>query len=156
MDGINVWILIHNTTKRRKDDNMTKTKKKFNRHEIYGILRDYHWLVKEVDRLIKELNVTESVGVASYSDEPRGGGGPSKPIESEVIRREKKYDRMKRYLMRVDFINEKSANITDEREKVILDCILDGMRMSAVASHLGISRHTANQIRDIIVVKLDE
>lgn len=41
-------------------------------------------------------------------------------------------------------------------EKVILDCILDGMKMSAIADHLNISRHTANQIRDIIVVKLDE
>jgi len=134
----------------------TKQKKRFNRHEIYGILRDYHWLVKEVDRLIKELNMTESVGVASYSDEPKGGSGPSNPIESEVIRREKKYDRLKKYLERVDFVNMKTSNIKDEREKVILDCILDGMRMSAVASHLNISRHTANQIRDIIVVKLDE
>lgn len=133
-----------------------KTKKKFNRHEIYIILRDYHWLVKEVERIKAELNITESVGVASYSDEPRGDSGPSNPIESEVIRREKKYDRMQRYLKRVNFINEKSVNITDEREKVILDCLLDGMRMSAVAKHLNISRHTANQIRDIIVVKLDE
>lgn len=130
--------------------------KTFNRHEIYGILRDYHWLVKEVDRLIKELNITESVGVASYSDEPRGGSGPSNPVEAEVVRREKKYDRLNKYLERVDFIKSKSDNITDEREKVILDCILDGMRMSAVAQHLNISRHTANQMRDIIVVKLDE
>jgi|SRR5690625_3119791 len=133
---------------------MKKTKP-FNRHEIYGILRDYHWLVKEIERIKSELNITESVGVASYSDEPRGSG-VSNPIESEVIRREKKYDRMKKYLSRVDFINEKATNITDEREKVILDCILDGMRMSAIANHLNISRHTANQIRDMIVVKLDE
>lgn len=130
--------------------------KEYNRHEIYAILRDYHWLVKEVGRIKKELNITESVGVASYSDEPRGDSGPSNPVESEVIRREQKYDRMRKYLKRVDFINEKSNNIKDEREKVILDCILDGMRMSAIASHLNISRHTTNQIRDIIVVKLDE
>ena len=130
--------------------------KTFNRHEIYGILRDYHWLVKEVDRLIKELNITESVGVASYSDEPKGGSGPSNPVAAEVIRREKKHDRLKNYLRRVNYINEKSVNVIDEKEKVILDCILDGMRMSAVAQHLNISRHTANQIRDIIVVKLDE
>lgn len=132
------------------------TTKLFNRHEIYGILQDYHWLVKEVERLVKELNITESVGVASYSDEPMGDSGPSNPVEAEVIRREKKYDRLKKYLKRIEFINYKSAYIVDEREKVILDCILDGMRMSAVAKHLGISRHTANQIRDIIVVKLDE
>ncbi len=130
--------------------------KKFNRHEIYAILRDYHWLVKEIDRIRKELNITESVGVASYSDEPRGNSGPSNPIESEVIRREKKYVRMEKYISRVDFINNKTKNISDEREKVILDCILDGMKMSAIAEHLNISRHTANQIRDIIVVKLDE
>lgn len=134
---------------------MTLTKP-FNRHDIYGILRDYHWLVKEIKRIKSDLNITESVGVASYSDEPRGSSGPSNPVQSEVQRREKKYERMEKYLSRVDYIVKQSKNITDEREKVILDCILDGMKMSAIAEHLGISRHTANQIRDIIVVKLDE
>ncbi|MDN4609137.1 LuxR C-terminal-related transcriptional regulator [Sporosarcina highlanderae] len=134
---------------------MTKTKP-FSRHEIYGILRDYHWLVREISRIKSDLNITESVGVASYSDEPRGNSGPSNPVQAEVERRDKKYDRMAKYLARVDYINRQSKNITDEREKVILDCILDGMKMSAIADHLNISRHTANQIRDIIVVKLDE
>lgn len=134
---------------------MTTAKKPYHRHDLYGILRDYHWLVKEIDRIRKELNITESVGVASYSDEPKGGSGPSNPVAAEVQRREKKRDRLDKYTDRVNYINEQSKNITDERERVILDCLLDGMRMSEVAKHLGISRHTANQIRDIIVVKLD-
>lgn len=134
---------------------MTTTKKPYHRHDLYGILRDYHWLVKEIDRIRKELNITESVGVASYSDEPKGGSGPSNPVAAEVQRREKKRDRLDKYTDRVNYVNEQSKNITDERERVILDCLLDGMRMSEVAKHLGISRHTANQIRDIIVVKLD-
>lgn len=134
---------------------MTTKKKPYHRHDLYNILKDYHWLVKEIERLRRDLNITESVGVASYSDEPKGGSGPSNPVAAEVQRREKKRDRLDKYTARVNYINEKSQNITDERERVILDCLLDGMRMSEVAKHLGISRHTANQIRDIIVVKLD-
>lgn len=130
--------------------------KPYNRHDIYSVLRDYHWLIKEIHRIKAELNQVESAGVASYSDEPKGDSGPSDPVLSEVTRREKKYDRMNSYLDRVNYISEKSENITDERERVILDCMLDGMKMSEIAKHLNISRHTANQIRDVIVVKLDE
>ncbi len=134
---------------------MTTKKKPYHRHDLYNILKDYHWLVKEIERLKRDLNVVESAGVASYSDEPKGGSGVSNPVLAEVGRREKKRERLDKYLHRVNYITEQSKNITDERERVILDCLLDGMKMSEVAKHLGISRHTANQIRDIIVVKLD-
>ena len=131
-------------------------KKPYNRHELYIIIKDYHWLVKEIDRITKELDQVECAGVASYSDEPMATGGSPDKVGAEVVRREKKYERMKDYSDRVEYVVSKLGNIKSERERVLLDCMLDGMRLSEVSKHLGISRTHANMMRDQIIVKLDE
>lgn len=132
------------------------TKPKYNKHEIYEILQGYHWIKKEVNRIRLELNKIDSVGVASYSDEPKGGNAISNPVAAEVNRREKKYKRLDSYLDKMNFIDQRTGNVTNEKHKAALDCMLDGMSMSAIAIHMNISRRTVHHIRDEIVKKLSE
>lgn len=133
-----------------------KQAKSFNKYETYNILRDYNWIVKEANRIKLQLNKFETVGVASYSDEPRGGNGTSDRISGEVIRREKNYKRLNGYLDKIAFIEERLDNIVDEKEKVVLDCILDGMGINAIAVHLNMSRRMVHKLRDNIVDELVE
>lgn len=126
----------------------------YNKHEIYGILQNYNWIVKEANRITLQLNSVETVGIASYSDDIRGGSGPSDRVGGEVIRREKTRDRLDGYVNKIKFISERSVNIKEDIEIAVLNCILDGMRMNAIAIHLNMSRRTAHHIRDKVVEKL--
>jgi|GEM_PF-3383114 len=132
----------------------TLSKQSFNKHEIYIILSDYNWIVKEANRIKLQLSQFETVGVASYSDEPKGGNGVSDRIGGEVIRREKNHKRLKGYLSKIEFIEHRSDNIVDEKEKAVLDCILDGLGINAIAIHLNMSRRMIHKIRDNIVDRL--
>ena len=133
---------------------MKTDKKSFNKHDIYVILQNYNWMIKEANRIKLQLNGVETVGVAQYSDMPRSGGGPSDVVGGEVIRREKTHERLNKYLEKVSFIVERSPNIEEDIEVAVLNCILDGMRMNAIAIHLNMSRRTVHHIRDKIVEQL--
>ncbi|MEH7251908.1 DNA-binding response regulator [Neobacillus niacini] len=129
----------------------------YNKFQIYGILKDYFWMLREIQRLDRELTKTDFRGTAQYGIEaslPHGQGIVSQAIENEVIRRSKKSDNMVEYARKVNFVNERFYKITDEKEKVILDCLLDGMSIIAISKHLGLSRRRVNELRDDIVDKL--
>lgn len=130
---------------------------KFNKHEIYGILKDYHWMLKEIIKLDWEMQKTDFTGVAQYGIEatlPHSKGVVGKAIENEIVRRSEKSERIYEYAKKVNFIHERIHRITEEKEKVILDCMLDGLTLTAISKHLSMSRKQITDIRDIIVDQL--
>jgi uncharacterized protein YjiK len=128
--------------------------KTYNKHQIYGILRDYRMMVNQIQLLSYELSNTGFKGVAQYGSSagmPTGQGIVSKALESEVMRRNDKSERMIDYANKVKYINDNRHKVTDEREKVVLDCLLDGMTLNAIARHLGSYRNQISKIQDSIV-----
>jgi len=133
------------------------TATKLNKYQIYNLLKNYHWMVKEIKRIDQYLNETDFKGTAQYGLEatlPKPQGIVGKALENEVIRRTMKSKRMNRYIHEVNFLNERIHVITDEREKVVLDCLLDGMGTTAIGHHLQTTRKQVNDIRENIVKKL--
>lgn len=131
----------------------------YNKFQIYGILKDYNWMLREIQRIDRELLKTDFHGTAQYGIEatlPHAVGIVGKALENEVIRRTEKSDRLIDYVNKVNFINDNHHKVTDEKEKVVLDCLLDGMDMSAIAHHLRISRKQTHKLRDDIVNRLAE
>lgn len=126
----------------------------FNKHQIYGILKDYHWMLKEIIKLDKELQKTDFSGTAQYGIEatlPHGKGIVGKAIENEIMRRYKKSERIYEYAEKVNFINGRTLNIKEEKQKVVLDCLLDGLSITAIAHHLQTNRKHIHKIVDDIV-----
>lgn len=127
---------------------------KFNRHQIYGILKNYAWMLHEIKRLDRELQRTDFSGVSQYGIEaslPHAQGIVRRALENEVMRRNRKSDKLLKYCEQVNFINENAGKITDEKEKVVLDCLLDGMSLTAISKHLRMSRQQITDLRDKIV-----
>jgi DNA-binding NarL/FixJ family response regulator len=130
---------------------------KIRTYDIYDIIKGYHWMVKEIDRLTDQLDETEFNGVAQYGIEaamPKGGSVTPNGLDGEAQRRDKKRNRLFEYKYKVEFINERESRIKDEKERVILDCMLDGMTLTAIAKHMNISRTQVNHLQDEIVKKL--
>lgn len=127
---------------------------KFNKHQIYGILKDYHWKLREIQRLDRDLLKTDFRGAAQYGIEatlPHAVGIVGKALENEVIRRNKKSSDLLKYCEQINFINENMHKVTDEKEKVVLDCLLEGMDITAISHHLRTNRRHVHLLRDNIV-----
>jgi hypothetical protein len=133
--------------------------KMYNKHQVYGILKNYFWMLREIQRIDSELSRTDFKGVAQYGISatlPTGKGLVGKTLENEIVRRNLKSERLLNYIDQVNFINDNMDKVTDEKEKVILDCLLDGLSISAISRHLGTNRKQINVQVDNIINSLVE
>lgn len=125
--------------------------------EVSNIIRDYHWMINEIKRINFVLNDTDQKVTASYGIEasmPKAKGDPADTIAFEVIRREKKSKRVTKLEKKIKFIQDNLHKVQDERQKVVLDCLLDGMSITKVAYHMGLSRKHIHTIKEQIVETL--
>lgn len=124
-------------------------------------LRDYSFVVKEIERIeesldkaIRKLGGPATKLVAVYGDEagmPKGQGTKSTVAEE---RYERQFQRVQKLKEKVKRINHAAEQIVDEKERTVLECILDGERMNVVARHVGVSRQRLNEIKRLIVKKM--
>jgi len=128
-----------------------------NKKQIANALRDYSWMINEIKRQRKMLEDAGDGITAQYGIEaslPKGSGQNSDPVFREYLRREKKSKWVEKLEEKVLFIQERIPNITEEREKAVLECLLDGMSMIAISRHMGLSERHIFRIRDSIVDKM--
>ncbi|MGG4442331.1 hypothetical protein [Brevibacillus fortis] len=127
-------------------------------------IKDYHWMVKEVERLRKEIDKAISSNpliqeklVATYGDAasiPSGKGLRLSTLTIPEERYEKRIERMKSLENKVRQINEFAINLEDNKYRTVLECMMDGMRINGIARHLGVSRQRLNEIKRDIVNRL--
>ncbi|WP_038246235.1 helix-turn-helix domain-containing protein [Virgibacillus salexigens] len=128
-----------------------------NKKEIGNTLRDYKWMINEIKRqreFLKDAgtNLVAQSGIESAM--PKAQGGTSDPVAREVVRRDKKYTWINRLERKVTYIQERIPAISNERELVVLECLLDGMSMRAISNHMGLSERHIFRIRDAIVSQM--
>jgi DNA-binding CsgD family transcriptional regulator len=133
-------------------------------NQIETLLRDYYWMKKEVNRLQKYLygrpSPMRSWGVAQYGLDaamPKGSSGKSQmELRSMDIREERLYKRLEKFQERVYAIELAADLLEDERERVIYDCMIDGMSFREISYHLGISRNQVKKSKDDILNHLSQ
>ncbi|MFF2528549.1 hypothetical protein ACFVS2_06500 [Brevibacillus sp. NPDC058079] len=122
-------------------------------------IKDYHWMVKEVERLRKEIDKAISSNpliqeklVATYGDAagmPSGKGVRLSTLTIPEERFEKQIERMINLEKKVRQINDFSVSLEDSKYRTV-----DGMRMNSIARHVGVSRQRLNEIKRDIVTRL--
>lgn len=114
-------------------------------------------MVKEIQNIDNELSEINLSGVARYGDEaglPHAKGIVGKALENEVIRRNDKYKRQYGYIDKVNYIADHIYKITNNKERVVLDCLLDGLTINAISRHMGVSRTQVNKLISDILEQL--
>jgi|SRR5690625_1631401 len=124
-----------------------------NKKEIEQALRDYNWMLNEIKRQREIFNNIGGNITANIDDMPKGQGQTSDPVAMEVIRRDKASQWVRKLEEKVLFIQERIPIITDEREKAVLQCMLDGMSMVAIGKHMGLSRRHVYNIKESIIAQ---
>lgn len=128
-----------------------------NKRQIEDTLRNYNWMINEIKRqryLLADGGASLVAQSGIESTLPKPVGNPSDPISIEVIRRDKKHGWINKLEYKVSFIQLGMHLIEDEREKAVLECLLDGMSMIAISNHMGLSRRHIYNIKDSIVNKI--
>lgn len=94
-------------------------------------------------------SLTAQYGIESVM--PKAQGSPSDPVYQEIVRIEK-YDRnIKNVREKVMFVQNHSQYVTNTKNKVILDMLLDGMTLRDVATELGMSLSNVGRRKTHIV-----
>lgn len=128
-----------------------------NKETLQETIRNYCWIISEIERLEQELQEYEFSGTAQYGEEaamPKAVGHISNPVAGEAIRRQAKSKRRIRMEEKVMYIQNRLHVITDDRKRALLDCLLDGLTLTETAKHLCISRQKAWQLQTEIVDEL--
>ncbi|WP_181350495.1 LuxR C-terminal-related transcriptional regulator [Thalassobacillus sp. CUG 92003] len=125
--------------------------------QIEAALRDYNWMINEIKRqreLLEDAgtNLVAQSGVEATLPKPQGE--TSDPVAREVVRRDKKHGWVSRLEKKVSYIQQRMPIIQNEREVAVLECLLDGMSMTAVSNHMGLSRRHVYTLKDSIVEKI--
>lgn len=128
-----------------------------NSKQIEETLRDYNWMLNEIKRQRQLMdyeggNLVAQSGIESTM--PKAKGGTSDPVALEVVRRDKASRWVQKLEEKVLFIQKRMSVITDEREKAVLECMLDGMSMSSISNHMGLSRRHIYNIKESIVNRI--
>ncbi len=115
-----------------------------------------------LNEIKRQRHLLEDAGTGlttMYGEEaamPKAQGEMSDPVAREVVRRDKKHTWINRLEKKVLFVQERMSIIEDEREKAVLECLLDGMSMVAICKHMGLSRGHTYKLKDNVVDKISQ
>lgn len=124
--------------------------------EIENILKDYNWMINSIKIMRKSLEqagegLTAQYGIESSLPKPQGTN--SDPIYREVVRRSKRWDKIRQYEEKVRVIQSRIHLVNDEREYEVLHWLLEGKSMRWIGLHMGLSNTHIHRIKNAIVDK---
>lgn len=131
-------------------------------------LRDYRWMIESIASLKSReedykqyprewLEDMIKGGTAQYGIEaslPKAQGVHSDVTFREARKLLRNWERIKRYECKVKKLEAAVAALQDERERVVAEGMLDGMKMYEIAQQLRVSRQTVDTIRRAMVRNL--
>ena len=128
-----------------------------NKKEIHGAIFNYHWMIRLLINKRDEMSGSSNSLVAKYGVEVATTGvkeNVSDPIFQEFLRIERYEKNTERIRRKVTMIQKHSKSITNLKEQLILDKLLDGKSMREIASELDMSLGAVNRKKNIIVNKI--
>lgn len=120
-------------------------------------IRDYPYMQIEVVRIQSYLREAGEGMVAQYgvdSAMPKAQGRNADKTHAEVVRRERKWNRLQNLQKKIARIDRAVESITDEQERLIVEALLDGDKNNVIAKVLGVSRQRYYEIKRSAVMKM--
>nr|WP_289038256.1 DNA-binding response regulator [uncultured Allobacillus sp.] len=127
--------------------------------EIKYILHNYHWMIQTIALKRSELNDAGESLIAQYglaAAMPKAQGMNSDPIYNEVERRQKAHASIEKIERKVRFIQDNMHVITDVKEKLVLNKMLDGHSLRMIARQTGMTFSMVRTHKNNIAEKLYE
>ncbi|PYI52541.1 hypothetical protein [Paenibacillus flagellatus] len=117
-------------------------------------LKDFPWMQREIERLRGLLDHVGAGLTGVYGLDgamPKGKGRHADHVNREAQKREKHRDRLKELEAKVTRIENAAERVRDDRQRTVLECIMEGQRMNAIARHIGVSRQRLYELKHELV-----
>jgi DNA-directed RNA polymerase specialized sigma subunit len=111
--------------------------------EIEKCIRDYRKITKEMELRMDCYVPSDKTAVQSAN-----------VFETEAARRS--MSRIDRLWHRFRFVNERIDLLTDERERTVIDCMIDGMTLDEIGRHIGVTRSHVHRIKESALKQLHD
>jgi len=128
-----------------------------NYNDIEQALRNYYWMVNQVERLERELTNIEPMIVPPYGIEasmPKANQISDK-VGNTVIKRDEESRHLKKLKAKIAFIDNGLKNIENDLEKAVMLCIMDGLSQFQISQHFKISEGKVSSIKSHIVREMN-
>lgn len=131
-------------------------------NDMEQLIRDYRWMKNEVHRLQKVIYghhvPMKSWGVAQYGIEAAMPKGSSIRSQEEMkamdLRDKRQWERLQKYEAHVYAIEKAPDFLEGEKNKIVFDCMLEGMSYRSIGNHLEMSRDKVREVKDDIIGQL--
>jgi len=128
-----------------------------NYNDIEQALRNYYWMVNQVERLERELSNIEPSIIPPYGLEasmPKAIQISDK-VGKTVIKRDEESRHLKKLKAKIAFIDNGLKNIENDLEKAVMLCIMDGLSQFQISQHFKISEGKVSSIKSQIVREMN-
>lgn len=130
-------------------------------------LRDCHWMAEEVAAFYKNKELfsydketlerivkisTVKFGLESIM--PKPVGVPSDITFWEAKKLLRRWERVIRYEHKLKRLEEAVAKLSDERERIVAEGLMDGVKINEIAQQLDVSRRVVYDIKRSVIRKL--
>lgn len=131
-------------------------------NDMEQLIRDYRWMKNEVARLQTLIYgyhpPMSSWGVAQYGIDaamPKGSSIRSAAeMEAMDLRDKRQWDRLKKYEAYIYAVEKAPDFLAGEKNKIVFDCMLEGMSYRKIGTHLEMSRDKVRDVKDDIISQL--
>lgn len=116
-------------------------------------IRNYYWMANQ----ISESEANTFIAATEYSIEatmPKEPHKTSDPTYRAVQQRLRGEERNERYLRQIKALENAVASLEDERERIVIEGLMDKLTLHKIGLVLGISKQAAYEIKESAVQKL--
>lgn len=125
--------------------------------EVHDAIFNYHWMMRLLINKKEEMTGSSNPFVAKYGTDaslPSTNNNVSDPVYQEFLRIERYEKNTEKIKKKIMMIQKHSRSITNLKEQLILDKLLNGKSMREIASELDMSLGAVNRKKDVIVNKI--
>lgn len=143
------WEAATRTTRSERDPDRPGAKTE-QMEQVEEELKDYPWMVREIDRLRETLQQIGAGLTGVYGLDgamPKAKGRHADSVNREAQRREKYWSRLEQLEAKVRRLDAAAERVCDNRKRTVLTCLMEGQRMNHIARHIGVSRQRLHELK---------
>lgn len=120
-------------------------------------IRSYTWLLVKVAEMENLMDDAGEGVVGNYGDPNAGIRAQYKNSDktlAEVARRSREWARLERMRFKISVVESFVSSLTSERERLLLEDLMDGKKVKDAAANIGVSNTRAHEIKARLIRQL--
>ncbi|QAS52823.1 sigma-70 family RNA polymerase sigma factor [Halobacillus litoralis] len=135
-----------------------------NKKQIEDLIYEYHWRKKEVDRLetiiwggyskAPSTGLVQQFGIEATLPKPNTSIKSKAEVEALDARELRLYKRWLAFNRKTEAVEIMVDYLDNEKQMIILDCMMEGMSYRSIADHLSLNRNKVRELKESMLCQI--